>query len=64
MTSLNADLISLKENIKSSLNIGSGALLIIGAYIFGLIWGKDCVYLFDFHSRDYEGNISQNEVLF
>ena len=57
---LNAYLVSLKKIIGSCLNIGSGALLIISCYIFGLIWGKECVYLFDSHSKDYEGNISQN----
>ena len=57
---LNTYLVSLKEIIESCLNIGSGALLIISGYIFGLIWGKECVYLFDSHSNDYEGNISQN----
>ena len=51
----------MKEIIESCLNIASGALLIISGYIFGLIWGKECVYLFDSHSKDYEGNISQNE---
>ena len=50
----------MKKNIESCFNFGSGALLIIGDYIFGLIWGKDCVYLFDSHRRDYEPNISQN----
>ena len=54
-TTLNAYLVSLKEIVKSCLNIVSGALL-----IFGLIWGKECVYLFDSHSKDYEGNIYQN----
>ena len=49
------------------MNIGSRALFIISGYIFGLIWKKDftyftyLVYLFDSHSRDYEGNISQND---
>ena len=58
---LNAYLISVREIIESSLNIGSGALpMISSGYIFGIIWGKDCVYLFDSHSKDYEGNISQN----
>ena len=32
----------------------------ISGYIFGFIWGKDCVYLFNSHSKGYEGNISQN----
>ena len=58
---LNAYLISLKEIIESCLNIGSGALLIISGYIFGLIWGKDRVCLFDSHRKDYEDHISQNE---
>ena len=58
---LNAYLISVREIIASCLNIGSGALpMISSGYIFGIIWGKDCVYLFDSHSKDYEGNISQN----
>ena len=55
---LNAYLVSLKEFIESCLNIGSGALLKISGYIFGLIWGKECVYLFLSHSKDYEVNIS------
>ena len=50
----------MREIIESYLNIGSGALLIISGYIFGIIWGKDCLYLFDSHSNDYKGNISQN----
>ena len=53
-------LVSLKEIIESCLNIGSGALLIMSGYIFGILWGKDCVYIFDPHSKDDEGNISQN----
>ena len=50
----------MREIIESYLNIGSGALQMISGYIFGIIYGKDCVYLFDSHSKDYEGNISQN----
>ena len=50
----------MREIVESYLNIGSGALLIISGYIFGIIWGKDCLYLFDSHSNDYKGNISQN----
>ena len=45
---LNAYLISLREIIESCLIIGSGALLMIRGYIFGIIWGKDCVYLFTY----------------
>ena len=59
---LNAYLVSLKEIIESCLNIWSGALLIIrliiSGYIFGILWEKDFVYLFDSHSKDDEGNIS------
>ena len=50
----------MREIIDSCLNIGSGALLMINGYIFVIIWEKDCVYLFDSHSKNYEGNISQN----
>ena len=57
---LNASLVSLKEIIGSCLNIRSDELLIRCGYIFGHIWRKDYVYLFDSHSKDYEGNISQN----
>ena len=42
------------------MNIRSGALLIISGYISGRLWGKDCVYLFDSHSKDDEGNISES----
>ena len=37
-----------------------GALLIISSYVLGIIWGRNCFYLFDSHSKDGEGNISQN----
>ena len=45
---LNAYLISLREIIESCLNTGSGALLMISGYIFGIIWGKHRVYLFTY----------------
>ena len=50
----------MREIIESCLKLGSAALLMISGYIFGTIWGKGCVYLLDSHSKDYEGNISQN----
>ena len=28
--------------------------------MFSDLFGEECVYLFDSHSKDYEGNISQN----
>ena len=43
------------------MNIESGALLIVSGFIFGIICGKKCVYLFDSHSEYYEGNIARNE---
>ena len=45
---LNAYLFSLREIIESCLIIRSGALLMISGYILGIIWGKDCVYLFTY----------------
>ena len=50
----------MKVIIESCLNIGSGSLQLISGYIFGLYWGKDFIYLFDSHSKYYEGNISKN----
>ena len=41
-------------------NHRKGALLIISSYVLGIIWGRNCFYLFDSHSKDGEGNISQN----
>ena len=61
---LNVNLVSLKEIIESCLNVGSGALLIISGYIFGLIWGTECVSLFDSHSKDYKVIFLKMEVLF
>ena len=34
----------------------------VSGYIFGIIWEKDCVCLFNSRSKDYEGNISQNGI--
>ena len=41
-------------------NHKKGTLLIISSYVLGIIWGRNCFYLFDSHSKDGEGNISQN----
>ena len=61
---LNAYLVSLKEIIKSCLNIVSGALLLISGYFFGLSWGKDCVYLFDSHTNIMKVIYLKMEALF
>ena len=42
---LNAYLIYLGEIIESCLNIGSGESLMKSGYIFGIIWGKDCLLI-------------------
>ena len=41
-------------------NLGNGALLIINGYALGVIWGKNCFFLFDSHSKNSSGNICQN----
>ena len=41
-------------------NLGIGALLIINGYALGVIWGKNCFFLFDLHSGNSSGNICQN----
>ena len=38
--------------------VGTGALLIINNYILGLLWGNQCVFLFDSHSKDEIGRVS------
>ena len=57
---LNTYLISLTETVSSSYNTGNGALLFVSGYVLGIIWGRQCFYLFDSHSKDRHGNICQN----
>lgn len=59
-TTLNTYLVSLKRIIESCLKIGSVALFIKSGYIFGILFAKNYFYLFDSHSKDDKGNISQN----
>ena len=59
-TTLNTYLVSLKKNIESCLKIGSVALSMKSGYIFGILCWKNYFYLFDSHSKDDKGNISQN----
>ena len=57
---LNVYLISMTDILSTCSNHGKGALLIISGYVLGIIWGRNCFYLFDSHSKDGEGNVSQN----
>ena len=41
-------------------NLGNGAPLIINGRALGVIWGKNCFFLFDSHSKNSSGNICQN----
>ena len=61
---LNAYLISLREIIESCLNTGSGALLMISGYIFGIIWGKDFVTYLILIARIMKVIFLKMEVLF
>ena len=57
---LNVYLISISHILSTCSNHEKGALLIISNYVLGIIWGRNCFYLFDSHSNDGEGNnISQ-----
>ena len=59
---LNVYLISMADFLSTCSNHGKGALLIISGYVLGIIWRRNCFYLFDSHSKDVEGNISQNST--
>ena len=34
--------------------------IVINGYALGVIWGKNCFFLFDQHSKNSSGNIRQN----
>ena len=57
---LNVYRISMTDTLSTCSNHGKDALLVISGYVLGIIWGRNCFYLFDSHSKDGEGNISQN----
>ena len=40
--------------------LGNGALLIINGCVLGVIWVKNCFFLFESHSKKSSGNICQN----
>ena len=45
----------LFENHKTTCDIGNGLIFTTGGFSFSLIWSKNCVFLFDSHSRDNNG---------
>ena len=59
---LNVYLILMTDILSTCSSHGKGALLIISGYVLGIICGRNCFYLFDSHSKDGEGNISQNDT--
>ena len=48
----NAYLISISEIASSCTSKGNGALLFISGYVLAILWGRNCFFIFDFHSRD------------
>ena len=55
-----AYLLSFAEIVNCVQHTGTGALLIVNNYILGLISGNDSMYLFDFHSKDENDNLSSS----
>ena len=51
-------LVSVTETVSDCQQVGTGALLIINNYILGLLWGNQCFFLFDSHSKYEIGRMS------
>ena len=49
---------SITEIVVDCLQIGAGALVIINNYIFGLLWGNKCFFLFASYSKDQIARMS------
>ena len=49
---------SITEIVVDCLQIGAGALVIINNYIFGLLWGNKCFFLFGSYSKDQIARMS------
>ena len=49
---------SITEIVNDCQQIATGALLIINNHILGLLWEKQCFFLFDSHSKNEIGRIS------
>ena len=43
---------SITKIVSDCQQIGTGAMSIINNYILGLLWGNQCFFLFDSHSKD------------
>ena len=56
-------LTSTGDIIGNCSSLGNGALLIINGYSLGVIWGKNCFFIFDLHSKNSSSNIFQNGTL-
>ena len=50
--------VPITEIMRDSQQIDTKALLIINNYILGLLWGNQCFFLFDSHSKDEIGRMS------
>ena len=53
-------LTSIVDIVGNCSNLGNDALLIIDGYALGVIWGRNCFFLLDPHSKNSSGNIYQN----
>ena len=50
--------VSITEVISSCQQVGNGAFFIVSNYVFRLLLGNQCVYVFDLHGKDKNGSIS------
>ena len=57
---LNAYITSISHIFSNCQCLGNGALLIINNYTLGILWGRQCFFVFDSHSRDENGKQSPN----
>ena len=48
----------ITETVIDCQQIGTGVMSIINNYILGLLWGKQCFFLFDSYSKDEIGKMS------
>ena len=53
---------SIVDIVGNCLKLGNVALLMINGYALGVIWAKNCFFLFDPHSKSSSGNICQNDT--
>ena len=51
---------SIDDIVGNCSNLGNGALLIINGYALGVLWGKNCFFLFGSHRKNSSSNICQN----